>query len=78
MSGPPVSPASRDDVQRSGALDVGQLIDERPISRYQFLIVALCGAIIFLDGYDAQIMPYVSLELTRELHIARPARCVRA
>jgi AAHS family 4-hydroxybenzoate transporter-like MFS transporter len=77
MSGPPVSPASRDGdgdgAPRSGALDVGRLIDERPISRYQFLIVALCAAIIFLDGYDAQIMPYVSLELTRYLDISRPA-----
>src|SRR4051812_16397793 len=68
MSGPPVSPASRD-----GALDVGHLIDERPISRYQFLIVALCAAIIFLDGFDAQIMGYVAPALRDSLHIERSA-----
>jgi MFS transporter, AAHS family, 4-hydroxybenzoate transporter len=36
-------------------LSVGELIDERPLSRFQMLVVALCSLIILMDGFDVSI-----------------------
>jgi MFS transporter, AAHS family, 4-hydroxybenzoate transporter len=67
------SEASDGTAQRPGTLDVGQLIDDRPISRFQLVAAAICGAIVFLDGFDAQIMGYVAPRLRDDLGIAQPA-----
>jgi AAHS family 4-hydroxybenzoate transporter-like MFS transporter len=37
-------------------VDVGQLIDERPLAPLQKLIIVLCGLVVLLDGYDIQTM----------------------
>ncbi len=37
-------------------LDLGDLIDRRPMSRTQMAVVALCAAALFVDGYDIQVM----------------------
>ncbi len=42
--------------QRGAAVDIGQLIDERPMSRAQLLVVAVCLATMFIGGYCIQIM----------------------
>jgi len=55
------------------AVDVRQLIDDQPVSRYQLSIAAICAAVVFLDGFDAQIMGYVAPALSGELHIGRAA-----
>ncbi|HLG53856.1 MAG TPA: MFS transporter [Vicinamibacterales bacterium] len=52
-------------------LDVRQFIDERPVSRYQLLVAAMCGLIVFVDGFDAQAMGYVAPALTAALQIPR-------
>lgn len=36
--------------------DLGRLIDERPLSGMQIAIVLLCALVVFLDGYDIQVM----------------------
>jgi MFS transporter, AAHS family, 4-hydroxybenzoate transporter len=72
MSGPVDSPADKT-AERPGTLDVGQLIDVRPISRFQLVAAIICGAIVFLGGFDAQIMDYVAPALHRDLNIAQPA-----
>ena len=37
-------------------LDLAGIIDRRPMSRAQMLVVALCAAALFVDGYDIQVM----------------------
>ncbi len=37
-------------------IDVGELIDRRPMSQTQRWVVALCAAVLFVDGYDIQVM----------------------
>ncbi len=48
-------------------------IEQTPFNRNQLLIVVLCGATLFMDGFDAQAMGYVAPALAPELHIARQA-----
>src|SRR6185503_19995537 len=71
MSSPLDSPAASS--SPPDTLDVGKLIDDRPISRSQLILAIICGAIVFLDGFDAQIMSYVAASLRTSLHIAQPA-----
>lgn len=55
----------------TAALDIRQFIDERPLSRYQLLVAAMCGLIVFVDGFDAQAMGYVAPALTAAMKIPR-------
>jgi AAHS family 4-hydroxybenzoate transporter-like MFS transporter len=73
---PPVPPGSSDARPRGsldGLLDVRQLIDDRPITGFQLGVAVLCGAIVFLDGFDALIMGYVAPALRDQFHIKQPA-----
>src|SRR5207244_3350798 len=58
---------------QGAALDVRRFIDEQPFGRYQLLIAGLCAAIVFVDGFDAQVMGFVAPALSAELHIPRVA-----
>ena len=33
-------------------LDVGAAIDARPFGGFQWMVVALCGVLLIVDGYD--------------------------
>jgi AAHS family 4-hydroxybenzoate transporter-like MFS transporter len=70
---PPAPVVSSDAPPLAGVLDVRRLIDERALGRFQLVIVVICGAIVFLDGFDAQIMGYVAPALRAELHVERSA-----
>src|SRR5260370_33482275 len=60
-------------MKQTAILDVRQFIDERPLSRYQLLVALMCGALVFMDGFDAQAMGFVAPSLTAQLHITRAA-----
>jgi AAHS family 4-hydroxybenzoate transporter-like MFS transporter len=60
-------------VKQTAVLDVRQFIDEQPFSGYQFLIASLCAMVVFIDGFDAQVMGPVGPSLMAQLHIARAA-----
>jgi MFS transporter, AAHS family, 4-hydroxybenzoate transporter len=60
-------------MKQAAVLDVREFIDEQPFSRYQFLVAALCAMVVFIDGFDAQVMGPVGPSLTAQLHIARAA-----
>jgi AAHS family 4-hydroxybenzoate transporter-like MFS transporter len=60
-------------LKQTAVLDVREFIDERPFSGFQFLIAALCAAVVFIDGFDAQVMGPVGPALISQLHIARTA-----
>jgi MFS transporter, AAHS family, 4-hydroxybenzoate transporter len=53
--------------------DISQFIDSHPFTRYQLFIAVMCGAIVFMDGFDAQAMGFVAPALMADLHITRPA-----
>jgi AAHS family 4-hydroxybenzoate transporter-like MFS transporter len=58
-------------VSATTAIDVRQFIDERPVSRHQLAVAAMCGLIVFVDGFDAQAMGYVAPALSTALAIPR-------
>ena len=59
-------------LKQATVLDVRQFIDEQPFSRYQLMVAALCGLIVFIDGFDAQVMGPVLPVLSAQLKVARP------
>ena len=64
------APALEDEqifMKQATVLDIRQFIDEQPFSRYQLLIAVMCGAMVFMDGFDAQAMGFVAPALTAQL-----------
>src|SRR3954467_265794 len=47
--------------------------DEAPITTAQWLIAITCGLIVFVDGFDAQAMGFVTPALLAQLHVTRTA-----
>ncbi|HEU4734107.1 MAG TPA: MFS transporter [Kofleriaceae bacterium] len=73
---PPVSagaPPRPDASQALPTLDVRRWIDDRPVGGFQLATVVTCAAIVFLDGFDAQVMGYVAPALRVDLHVERAA-----
>jgi len=58
-------------VTSTSPLDIRQFIDDRPVGRYQLLVVTMCGLIVFVDGFDAQAMGFVAPALIAELKVSR-------
>ncbi|BCQ28066.1 MFS transporter (plasmid) [Caballeronia sp. NK8] len=54
-------------------IDIKGFIDERPISAYQWLLVALCFLVVMADGMDVAIMGFVAPSIIADWHISRPA-----
>lgn len=53
----------------SRALTVSDVIDERPVSRFQIITIALCGVVLLLDGFDTQAMGFLVPPISEELGI---------
>jgi AAHS family 4-hydroxybenzoate transporter-like MFS transporter len=53
------------------ALDVRTFIDSQAVSGYQWMVTAICGLIVFVDGFDAQAMGFVAPAVTADLHVTR-------
>jgi MFS transporter, AAHS family, 4-hydroxybenzoate transporter len=49
----------------SGRLTISDLIDRRPLGPVQYAVYALCGAAVFVEGFDAQAIGYVAPVLSR-------------
>ena len=60
-------------MSKATVLDVGRFIDEQPLGPYQLLTAAICSAIVFGDGFDAQSMGFIAPALAASLHISRNA-----
>jgi AAHS family 4-hydroxybenzoate transporter-like MFS transporter len=50
-------------------VEISSLIDSRKVSPYQWLIIGLCAAVVFLDGFDAQSIGFVAPKLIDALHL---------
>jgi MFS transporter, AAHS family, 4-hydroxybenzoate transporter len=48
---------------------VSELIDQRPLSRFQMATMALCGMVIVLDGFDAQSIGFLAPSMANTMHI---------
>jgi AAHS family 4-hydroxybenzoate transporter-like MFS transporter len=48
---------------------VSQIIDQRPMGRYQIWTMALCGMVIVLDGFDTQSIGFLAPSMAETLHI---------
>jgi len=53
-------------------IDIKSFIDERPVSRYQWLLVVLCCLVVIADGMDVAIMGFVAPSVIRDWAISRP------
>ncbi|MCP3710124.1 aromatic acid/H+ symport family MFS transporter [Paraburkholderia sp. CNPSo 3274] len=56
----------------SKTIDIKAFIDERHISAYQWLLVALCFLAVTADGMDVAIMGFVAPSIIHEWGISRP------
>lgn len=57
--------------QLDNPIDVTGLIDRGRLSRFQIIIVILCGLVMFLDGFDTQAISYIAPQLAHEWAIPR-------
>ena len=53
----------------SRALTVNEIIDERPVSRFQATTILLCGLVLLLDGFDTQAMGFLVPPIAEELGV---------
>lgn len=56
----------------AGAIDIKAFIDERPVSAYQWFLVAMCFLVVVADGMDVAIMGFVTPAILAEWNISRP------
>src|SRR3979411_313349 len=54
-------------------LDVGALIETRPIGAAQWTAIGLCAVVAMLDGLDLQSIGLAAPAIGAQLHIAPPA-----
>ncbi|MBV6761958.1 MULTISPECIES: MFS transporter [Rhodococcus] len=45
---------------------VGELIDRQPVGRFHYLLLALAGAVMFLDGFDTQAISFAAPSIAHE------------
>ncbi len=45
---------------RTAFVDVAELIDQQPVTRFQIRVIALCAGVVFMDGFDTQAIGYVA------------------
>ena len=49
---------------------ISEIIDQRPMSRYQFWTMALCGMVIVLDGFDTQSIGFLAPSMAETLRVS--------
>jgi AAHS family 4-hydroxybenzoate transporter-like MFS transporter len=52
------------------AFRVSEIIDERPLSRFQSRTILLCGVVLVLDGFDTQSIGFLAPSMAESLHIS--------
>lgn len=53
-------------------IDVNEAIDHNPFGRFQWMVVALCGALLIVDGYDVFVAGTVLPTLIAEWGLTKP------
>jgi AAHS family 4-hydroxybenzoate transporter-like MFS transporter len=57
---------THEETEDTRRIDIGELIDERPLSALQVRVIVLCGLIVLLDGFDIQAMALAVPSLAAE------------
>ncbi len=52
-------------------IDVGSLIEDRKISWFQYGVIAWACAIMFIEGYDMQVVPFAAPAMIKAWHVNR-------
>jgi len=60
-------------MQLDSTLNVRDFINNRPLSRNQWVLVLLCFFIVAVDGMDVAIMGFIAPSILSEWNISRPA-----
>lgn len=63
--------ASQDSYRQKSGIDAQALIDQAPISKFQWLIAIVCFLIVFVDGIDTAAMGFIAPALAQEWGIDR-------
>lgn len=48
---------------------ISEIIDQRPMGRYQIWTMVLCGLVIVLDGFDTQSIGFLAPSMAETLHV---------
>ena len=59
-------------------VDIKGFIDDRPVSAYQWLVVALCFLVVVADGMDVAIMGFVTPPILGDWGVSRAAFGLRS
>jgi MFS transporter, AAHS family, 4-hydroxybenzoate transporter len=54
-------------------IDLLEFIDRSPVGRFQLRVIALCGLVTLLDGFDIQAIAFVAPVITKHWSLARGA-----
>lgn len=52
------------------ALVISEIIDQRPLSRFQSITILLCGLVLVLDGFDTQSIGFLAPSMAESLHLS--------
>ena len=55
----------------AAVINVSEVIDRHPITKYQIGVLALCMLVALLDGYDTQAIGYTAPAVAQALHLPR-------
>src|SRR6202040_611865 len=61
------------DVASASIVDVAEFIDQQPVGGFQLKLLLICGAVLFLDGFDPQAIGYVAPSLAKEWGLTKGA-----
>lgn len=54
------------------AVDVQRLIDDHPLSGWQWVVFALCFFVVLLDGFDTAAIGYIAPSLIKDWGVTKP------
>lgn len=55
--------------QPSQTIDVASVIENRKINGFQFVVIAWACAIMFIEGYDMQVVPFAAPAMIKAWHV---------
>jgi len=53
----------------TSSVNITELIDQRPLTRFQIGVIALCATVAFLDGFDTQAIAYAAPGIAGHLRL---------
>jgi AAHS family 4-hydroxybenzoate transporter-like MFS transporter len=52
-------------------IDVSEVIDQSPLSRFQLMVLLLCTVCLIIDGFDVQALGYAAPAIMRDWQVAK-------